>query len=70
LEQGAATSVLVASSPQLEGVGGRYFEDCNEALVLDPNAPDTGGSGVAAYALDPNAATRLWEISTDLVDAQ
>jgi NAD(P)-dependent dehydrogenase (short-subunit alcohol dehydrogenase family) len=70
LEQGAATSVLVASSPHLEGVGGRYFEDCNEALVLDPNAPDTGGSGVAAYALDPNAATRLWEISMDIVDAQ
>ena len=30
-EQGAATSVLVATSPLLDGVGGRYFEDCNEA---------------------------------------
>ncbi|WP_069466010.1 SDR family NAD(P)-dependent oxidoreductase, partial [Actinacidiphila rubida] len=30
-EQGAATSVLVATSPLLEGVGGRYFEDCEEA---------------------------------------
>jgi NAD(P)-dependent dehydrogenase (short-subunit alcohol dehydrogenase family) len=30
IEQGAATSVLVATSPQLEGIGGRYFEDCNE----------------------------------------
>ena len=67
LEQGAATSVLVATSPQLEKVGGRYFEDCNEAVVLDPNAPDTSGSGVAAYALDPDAAARLWTISIDFV---
>jgi NAD(P)-dependent dehydrogenase (short-subunit alcohol dehydrogenase family) len=33
-EQGAATSVLLATSPQLEGIGGRYFEDCNEASVI------------------------------------
>ena len=31
-EQGAATTVLLAASPLLEGVGGRYFADCNEAL--------------------------------------
>ena len=38
IEQGAATSVLVATSPQLDGIGGRYFEDCNQARVLDPDA--------------------------------
>src|ERR1700742_4842872 len=32
-QQGAATSVLLATSRQLEGIGGRYFEDCNEASV-------------------------------------
>jgi NAD(P)-dependent dehydrogenase (short-subunit alcohol dehydrogenase family) len=58
-EQGAATSVLVATSPLLEGVGGRYFEDCNEA---EPNQPGTR-RGVAAYALDPEAAARLWQVS-------
>jgi NAD(P)-dependent dehydrogenase (short-subunit alcohol dehydrogenase family) len=58
-EQGAATSVLLATSPLLEGIGGRYFEDCNEA---GPNQPGTG-RGVARYALDPDAAARLWEIS-------
>ncbi|MDX6328512.1 MAG: hypothetical protein QOI83_895 [Streptomycetaceae bacterium] len=58
-EQGAATSVLVATSPLLEGIGGRYFEDCNEA---GPSQPGTG-RGVAPYALDPDAAERLWEIS-------
>jgi NAD(P)-dependent dehydrogenase (short-subunit alcohol dehydrogenase family) len=70
LEQGAATSVLVATSTQLEGVGGRYFEDCNEAVVLDPNAPQTSGSGVAAYALDPDAATRLWNVSIDVCNKE
>jgi NAD(P)-dependent dehydrogenase (short-subunit alcohol dehydrogenase family) len=60
-EQGAATSVLVATSPLLDGVGGRYFEDCNEA---EPNEPGTR-RGVAAYALDPAAAALLWEVSVD-----
>src|SRR3954452_523180 len=34
-EQGAATSVLLAAAPDLEGVGGRYYEDCHEAAVVD-----------------------------------
>jgi NAD(P)-dependent dehydrogenase (short-subunit alcohol dehydrogenase family) len=62
-EQGAATSVLVATLPQLEGIGGRYFEDCNEAAVVDSSASDAGQSGVAAYALDPHNAKRLWDMS-------
>jgi NAD(P)-dependent dehydrogenase (short-subunit alcohol dehydrogenase family) len=62
MEQGAATSVFVATSPQLEGVSGRYFENCNEAAVVDPGAP--GAFGVAAYALDPEAAARLWQVSS------
>jgi NAD(P)-dependent dehydrogenase (short-subunit alcohol dehydrogenase family) len=61
-EQGAATSVLLAASPLLEGVGGRYFEDCNEAPVVDKR-PEMGAGGVARYALDPANAERLWEIS-------
>jgi len=67
IEQGAATSVLVATSPQLEGIGGRYFEDCNQARLLDPGAPSTSASGVAAYALDPGNALRLWQVSEQLV---
>ena len=66
-EQGAATSVLVATSPLLAGIGGRYFEDCNEA---GPNQPGTR-RGVAAYALDPDAAARLWQVSVEtLSDAR
>jgi NAD(P)-dependent dehydrogenase (short-subunit alcohol dehydrogenase family) len=60
-EQGAATSVLVATSPLLDGVGGRYFEDCNEAVVGQLSARH----GVAAYALDPEAAERLWQVSVE-----
>ncbi|MEU5753010.1 SDR family NAD(P)-dependent oxidoreductase [Streptomyces sp. NPDC047853] len=60
-EQGAATSVLLAASPLLEGVGGRYFEDCNEA-VRDRL---TARTGVADHALDPEAASLLWQVSHD-----
>jgi NAD(P)-dependent dehydrogenase (short-subunit alcohol dehydrogenase family) len=63
IEQGAATSVLVATSPQLEGIGGRYFEDCNEAPVVEPDSSQSTGTGVASYAVDPANAERLWELS-------
>jgi NAD(P)-dependent dehydrogenase (short-subunit alcohol dehydrogenase family) len=58
-EEGAATSILVATSPLLDGVGGRYFEDGNEAETGQLSARN----GVAAYALDPEAAARLWQVS-------
>jgi NAD(P)-dependent dehydrogenase (short-subunit alcohol dehydrogenase family) len=62
-EQGAATSVLLATRPGLDGVGGRYFEDGNQA---HRHAPGTPG-GVADHALDPEAATRLWGVSADMI---
>ena len=62
VEQGAATSVLCAASPLLERVGGRYFEDCNEAPVVERRG-EPGRGGVAPYALDPANAERLWEVS-------
>jgi NAD(P)-dependent dehydrogenase (short-subunit alcohol dehydrogenase family) len=65
-EQGAATSVLLATSPQLAGVGGRYFEDCHEAEVVDEI--QDGIHGVRAYALDPGAAERLWDVSLALLE--
>jgi hypothetical protein len=65
--QGAATTALVATSPQLDGIGGRYFEDCNQAPVLDPDIPSNTIFGVAAYALDPGNARRLWEVSLELL---
>jgi NAD(P)-dependent dehydrogenase (short-subunit alcohol dehydrogenase family) len=67
-QQGAATSVFVASSPALEGIGGRYFEDGNEAPVVAERG-GLGARGVAPYALDPDNADRLWEVSSRLVNA-
>jgi hypothetical protein len=49
-----------ATSPQLEGIGGGYFADCNEPPIVDPSvSPAPRGFGVAAYALDPDKANRL-----------
>jgi NAD(P)-dependent dehydrogenase (short-subunit alcohol dehydrogenase family) len=67
LQQGAATSVLVATWPPLDGQGGHYFEHGNEAPVVDAPVTTQGGSGVAAYALDPANAARLWEVSETLM---
>jgi NAD(P)-dependent dehydrogenase (short-subunit alcohol dehydrogenase family) len=64
-EQGAATSVLLATWPSLDGIGGRYFEDCNEAELVERRG--TGMSGVAPYALEPANAERLWDLSLDLI---
>jgi NAD(P)-dependent dehydrogenase (short-subunit alcohol dehydrogenase family) len=63
VEQGAATSVLLAASPLLAGIGGRYFEDCNEAGVATPGIR----RGVAPYALDAADAERLWLLSEELL---
>ena len=64
--QGAATSVLLAASPLVEGISGRYFEDVNEAEVI-PERGGLGGRGVAPYALDPANAERLWDRSLELI---
>ena len=64
VEAGAATSVFAATAPELEGRGGLYLEDCHVAAVNDAaDALD----GVKSYALDPQNAERLWEVSEKLV---
>src|ERR1700678_2265474 len=65
--QGDDTSVLAAASPLLDKVGGRYFEDCNEAATVTRRPPDY--AGVAWYALDPANAERLWDTALDLLPA-
>ncbi|ANS69900.1 oxidoreductase [Streptomyces lincolnensis] len=62
-EQGAATQVWAATSPQLAGMGGVYLEDCD---IAEPAAPDDERSGVRAWAVDPGQAARLWEVSAEL----
>jgi NAD(P)-dependent dehydrogenase (short-subunit alcohol dehydrogenase family) len=71
-EQGAATTLFAATSPQLDGLGGVYLEDCDVAEAVAEDAdPATTWSGVKAYATDPAQAERLWALSAEMtgVDA-
>jgi NAD(P)-dependent dehydrogenase (short-subunit alcohol dehydrogenase family) len=54
-EKGAATSIYLATSPEVEGLSGRYFVNCREKKP-------------AGHATDMATAQRLWEISEELVD--
>lgn len=54
IEQGAATQCYVATHPGLEGIGGRYFADCNEA-------------NTSRFGADAELASKLWLASEDLV---
>ncbi len=67
-EQGAATQVWAATSPQLVGLGGVYLEDCD---IAEPAPADGTRTGVKDYAIDPAQAERLWAVSAELtgVDA-
>jgi NAD(P)-dependent dehydrogenase (short-subunit alcohol dehydrogenase family) len=67
-EAGAATQVWAATSPQLDGMGGLYLEDCEVAEL----APDGANGdlalrvGVRDYAIDAGEAAKLWALSADL----
>ena len=68
-EQGASTSTWAATSPQLEGMGGVYCENCDIAKPTDPESPAARIEGVDAHAIDPCAAERLWPVSAELTGA-
>jgi NAD(P)-dependent dehydrogenase (short-subunit alcohol dehydrogenase family) len=55
-QKGAENSIFVASSPDVEGISGKYFVKKKEALP-------------ASKALDSGAAKRLWETSERLTQA-
>jgi NAD(P)-dependent dehydrogenase (short-subunit alcohol dehydrogenase family) len=63
VEAGAATQVWAATAPELTDHGGAYLADCQIAQV----GADVSGAGVEAYALDSDAAVRLWALSEELV---
>jgi hypothetical protein len=54
-EQGAETSLYLASSPEVEGVTGRYFIKCKPARSVK-------------VSYDEDVARRLWETSENLTD--
>lgn len=68
-EQGAATSVWCATSPQLDGMGGVYCMDCDIAPVITAFALEGTGqvlAGVLPWAIDPELAERLWHLSEQM----
>jgi NAD(P)-dependent dehydrogenase (short-subunit alcohol dehydrogenase family) len=71
VEQGAATNVWCATSPQLDGMGGVYCQNCDIApLVTETLAANPIGSmalGVMPHAVDPDAADHLWRLSEQLL---
>jgi len=56
-EKGAETLVYLATSPEVEGVSGQYFNKCRE---VQPSPA----------ARDPEAARKLWEASEALVSVR
>ncbi|MFD8547188.1 SDR family NAD(P)-dependent oxidoreductase [Streptomyces sp. NPDC059649] len=63
-QQGAATAVWAATSPLLDAYGGAYCQDCD---IADPAATDDMlVGGVKPWATDPEAAARLWALSSEL----
>jgi NAD(P)-dependent dehydrogenase (short-subunit alcohol dehydrogenase family) len=65
-EEGAATSVWCATSPQLEGKGGVYCMDVDIAEIISdftPQVPGQQPTGVLPWAIDPDLAERLWQLS-------
>lgn len=64
-EAGAATTVWAAISPQLEGKGGLYCEDCDVAQLATQTSPRW--EHVRAWAVDPAGAERLWGMSEAMI---
>ncbi|HEY0182615.1 MAG TPA: oxidoreductase [Rhodopila sp.] len=63
-EQGAATTVWCATSPQLDGKGGVYCEDVDIAVAVSADSKEL--LGVRPWATDPSLAQRLWTLSETL----
>ena len=64
IQQGAATSVWCATSVELNGKGGVYCEDCDIAEAVP--ADSLKGNGVRPWAIDPQNAKNLWQLSEKL----
>ncbi|UWP80845.1 hypothetical protein Dfulv_37785 [Dactylosporangium fulvum] len=66
-EQGAATQVWCATSPQLAGLGGVYCENVDMAPLSSEAGSAATTHGVMPYAVDSEAAAHLWDASERLV---
>ena len=60
--QGAATSLWCATSPMLNEVSGVYCENCDVAKRQEDEKMGRY-EGVADWAIDPDEASKLWELT-------
>lgn len=66
-DQGCATTLWCATSTQLDDRGGEYCEDCDIAQLATEDSPRY--FHVAPWAVDEEAANRLWEVTEEMVTA-
>ena len=67
VRQGAATTLVAATAPELAHSGGHYLDDGNESETVPDDVGLLGNShAVKQWALDSDAAQRLWRVSLDL----
>jgi NAD(P)-dependent dehydrogenase (short-subunit alcohol dehydrogenase family) len=66
--QGAATTLVAAIEPAFARTGGHYLDDGREAYTVPDDAEMADHPhGVKRWALDPDLANRLWNVSLDLI---
>ncbi|PVH88659.1 short-chain dehydrogenase [Cadophora sp. DSE1049] len=65
-EQGAATTLWAATAKALEGVGGKYLEDC-QIINAWTEADGQWGPGYASWAYDAEKENKLWAKSLEMV---
>lgn len=61
--EGASTGLWAATAPELESRGGVYCEDCSVKGVVPADHADLTTGGAKEWAIDVEAAERLWEVS-------
>lgn len=66
-EQGAATTVWAAISPEWENNGGVYLEDCDISPPFKEEDVSPVAKGYKPWAYDKAAAQKLWDVSNNLV---
>ena len=63
--QGAATGLWAATAPELADRGGVYCEDCSLKGVVGSDHTDPATGGVKEWAIDADAAERLFAVSVE-----
>jgi len=68
--QGATTTLWAATNPMLKDIGGVFCEDCDVA-VLKADVEDSMKRyrGVADWAIDSDEATKLWEVTENMINS-